>query len=54
MVVNAGRAERRTVTVNSIGADESAIGAGLSAGDKVVVDWPAGLKDGALVKEIQP
>jgi RND family efflux transporter MFP subunit len=54
MVVNAGRAERRTVTVNSIGADESAIGAGLSAGDKVVVDWPAGLKDGAEVKEIQP
>jgi RND family efflux transporter MFP subunit len=54
MVVRAGRAERRAVTVTSTGPDESVIGAGLSAGEKAVVDWPPGLKDGAEVKEMQP
>ena len=54
MVVKAGHAERRAVVVNATGPDESAVGAGISAGDKVVLDWPEGLKDGVEVREIQP
>jgi RND family efflux transporter MFP subunit len=54
MVVRAGRAERRAVAVSATGPDETAIGAGLSAGDKVILDWPADLKSGAEVREIQP
>src|ERR1035441_8495783 len=52
MVVKAGRAERRAVAVSATGPDDSAIGAGISAGDKVVLDWPEGLKDGVEVREI--
>ena len=54
MVVQAGRAERRAVSVSAAGHDETAIGAGLSAGDKVILEWPADLKSGAEVREIQP
>jgi HlyD family secretion protein len=53
-VVQNGRAERRAVTVSSTVGDETVIGAGVSAGEKVVVDSPAGLKDGAKVKEAKP
>ena len=51
LVVQNGRAERRSVTVNSIGADEVVVGAGVAAGEKVVVDGAAGLADGASVRE---
>jgi HlyD family secretion protein len=51
LVVQNGRTERRTVTVSSTGADESVIGAGIAAGEKVVVDGPASLSDGMLVRE---
>lgn len=50
-VVQNGRAERRAVTVSRSSADEAAISAGISAGEKVVVDGPAGLADGAAVRE---
>jgi RND family efflux transporter MFP subunit len=50
-VVQNGRAERRAVTVSSTGGDEAVIGAGIAAGERVVVDSPAGLSDGAAVKE---
>jgi RND family efflux transporter MFP subunit len=50
-VVQNGRAERRAVTVSSTGGDEAVIGAGIAAGERVVVDSPAGLSNGAAVKE---
>ena len=50
-VLQNGRAERRAVTVSSTGGDEAVIGAGIAAGERVVVDSPAGLSDGAAVKE---
>jgi RND family efflux transporter MFP subunit len=51
MVVQNNRAERRAVSVAGIGAEEDVISAGLNAGEKVIVDWPTGLTDGARVKE---
>ena len=53
-VVLGGRAERRAVTVSSASVSESEISAGLAAGDRVVVDPPKDLTDGAAVKEIKP
>jgi HlyD family secretion protein len=50
-VVQNGRAERRAVTVGIAQGDDAVINAGVSAGEKVVVDSPAGLADGAKVKE---
>jgi RND family efflux transporter MFP subunit len=49
-VVN-GRAERRAVTVSEAQGDDTVLSAGVSAGDKVIAEPPAGLKDGAAVKE---
>jgi RND family efflux transporter MFP subunit len=54
MVVNNGHAERRAVSVSSIGTDEVLVGAGITVGEKVAVDWPQDLADRAAVKEIQP
>jgi len=51
LVVQNGRAERRAVAVNSITGDEAVLGAGVSSGEKVITDSPAGLADGAKVKE---
>ena len=53
-VVQNGRAERRAVTVSSMGGDESVISAGVSGGERVVVNPPAGLKNGDPVKEKKP
>lgn len=53
-VVQNGRAERRTVTVSSMGGDESVISAGVAGGERVVVNPPAGLKNGDAVKEKKP
>jgi RND family efflux transporter MFP subunit len=50
-VIQNGKAERRAVTVNSTAGDESEIGAGVSTGEKVILDAPAGLNDGVAVKE---
>ncbi|MGD0650795.1 MAG: efflux RND transporter periplasmic adaptor subunit [Verrucomicrobiia bacterium] len=54
LVVQNGRAERRAVTVSSTGGEEAVISAGVAAGDRVVVDGPTGLADGAAVKEMKP
>ena len=54
LVVQNGRAERRAVTVMSSTADEASVNAGLSAGEKVILDWPPGLTDGVRVKEVNP
>jgi RND family efflux transporter MFP subunit len=50
-VVQGGKAERRAVTISSADSRETVIGAGLAAGEKVVVDWPNGLADGVAVRE---
>jgi RND family efflux transporter MFP subunit len=54
LVVQNGKTERRAVAVNGIQDNEVTLSAGLSAGEKVVVDWPAGLTAGVAVKEKKP
>ena len=54
LVVQGGRVERRAVTVASTSANESEISAGLAAGERVVVEGPGDLTDGAIVKENKP
>jgi HlyD family secretion protein len=49
-VVQNGRAERRAVTVIDTQGDDSVLSAGVSTGESVVVDSPAGLTDGMAVK----
>jgi RND family efflux transporter MFP subunit len=49
-VVQNGRAERRAVTVSDTQGDDSVLSAGVSAGESVIVDSPAGLTDGVAVK----
>ncbi len=49
-VVQNGRAERRVVTVTDTQGDDSVLSAGISAGESVIVDSPAGLTDGTAVK----
>jgi RND family efflux transporter MFP subunit len=51
LVVQSGRAERRAVTVNQTRLDEVVISAGVAAGDRVIVDAPNDLADGAAVAE---
>ena len=46
-----GRAERRAVTVTGTQGDDSTLSAGVSAGEKVIVEAPAELADGAAVAE---
>ena len=50
-VVLNDRAERRAVTVIGTQDNDAVLGAGVSDGDHVIVDPPAGLKDGTAVKE---
>jgi HlyD family secretion protein len=50
-VVNDGRAERRAVTVGDERGDEAIIAAGLSGGERIVVEGPENLADGARVTE---
>jgi HlyD family secretion protein len=54
MVVHNGRAELRAVRLSSTGTDEVLVSAGIVAGEKVVIDWPANLIDGAVIEEEQP
>jgi RND family efflux transporter MFP subunit len=53
-VVQNGRAERRAVTVSDTQGDDAVLSAGVSAGEKVVVNAPADLKDGTSVREKNP
>ncbi len=53
-VVRDGHAERRAVTVTDTQNDDSVLSAGVSAGEKVIVNAPAGLQDGMAVKETKP
>ncbi len=54
MVAQSGRAERRAVMVSTSAGDDAILGAGVAAGEHVIVDWPAGLKDGSVVREQVP
>jgi HlyD family secretion protein len=54
MIVRNGRVERRAVTVTDTTADDATLGAGVAAGERVVVDGPQDLADGAPVKEVNP
>ena len=51
LVVQNGKAERRAVTVSRTRSDEVVVSAGVGAGERVIVDGPAGLTDGAAVAE---
>jgi hypothetical protein len=51
LVVQSGLAERRAVTVNQTRLDQVVISAGVAAGERVIVDAPSGLADGAAVAE---
>jgi RND family efflux transporter MFP subunit len=53
-IVNNSRAERRAVTVSDTQNDDAVLSAGVSAGEKVIAEPAAGLKDGAMVKEKKP
>ena len=50
-VIQNGRAERRAVTVAGTLDAEVTLSAGVAAGEKVALDFPPGLIDGANVKE---
>ena len=50
-VVQNGKAERRAVSISSTRDDDVTLSAGVSAGEQVIVDSPAGLADGAAIKE---
>jgi RND family efflux transporter MFP subunit len=50
-VIRDGHAERRAVTVTDTQNDDSILSAGVSAGEKVIVNAPADLQDGMAVKE---
>jgi hypothetical protein len=51
LVVKDGHTARRAVTVIKTLLDEVLISAGVTAGERVVVDSPPGLTDGAVVAE---
>ncbi len=53
-VVRDGRAERRAVTVAGTQAGETELSAGVAPGEHVVTEPPAGLADGAAVREKIP
>lgn len=50
-VVSGGRVERRAVTVAGTQDAETTLSAGVAAGEKVALDLPPGLTDGANVRE---
>lgn len=54
LVVHDGRAERRAVTVSGIQDEQSVVSAGVSEGERVVVEWPKGVGEGSAVKEVEP
>jgi RND family efflux transporter MFP subunit len=53
-VFNAGRAERRTVTLGGSVGGSRQVERGLSAGESVILDPPPGIKDGSAVMLAKP
>jgi len=54
MVVRGGKAERRAVTVKSATEEEATLSAGVTAGERVILDAPRDLADGSAVRETNP
>jgi len=54
LVAVGGRAARRTVTVGRVTGSDTQITAGVSAGERVIVDAPATLADGMPIEETRP
>jgi len=54
LLLQNGKAERRAVTVSSTSGNEAVISAGVSSGEKIITDSPAGLTDGVKVQEVKP
>ncbi len=52
-LVRDGRLERRAITLGDVIGDQVAVAAGISGGDRIVVDGPDDLVDGAKVTEIK-
>lgn len=53
-VANNGRAERRAVSVSSAGSEDATLSSGLSSGERVIIDAPPNLTDGARIHESSP
>jgi RND family efflux transporter MFP subunit len=53
-VLAGDRAQRRTVTLGGTGGDSRELLSGVTPGESVIVDGPAGLTDGAAVSEAKP
>jgi RND family efflux transporter MFP subunit len=53
-VVQNDRATRKTVTTEAATGDQMTVTKGLAAGERVIVEAPARLRDGARVRELQP
>jgi RND family efflux transporter MFP subunit len=53
-VVQNGTVERRAITLGGTQGDDTTVSAGVSAGERVIVNSPEGLRDGVKVKEVQP
>ena len=53
-VLEGHRAQRRTVTLGGTSGDSRQLLAGVTPGESVIVDGPAGLTDGAAVREARP
>jgi HlyD family secretion protein len=54
LVVQDGRAERRAITISGVAGDQAVVGAGLTVGERVALDWAESVKDGTRVKEAKP
>lgn len=54
VVGSGGRAEHRAVAVSSATDDESTLSAGVSEGERVVVDGPKEIADGTILREANP
>ena len=50
-VVTSNRTERRAVTVSTVNGEQATISAGLTSGERVVVEGPVDLADGKVVSE---
>ena len=50
-VVQNGKAERRAVTLADTQGDDAVLSAGVTSGEKIVINSPVGLVDGVAVKE---
>ncbi len=53
-ILREGRAQRRAVQISGTNEDQMRITSSVAAGEKVIVDGPPGLQDGAAVREKQP